>query len=97
MVMGGFAITWIGFTFIKFPAILLIPMCIFGGALVGAMWAAIPGYLKARRGVHEVVTTIMECHRHRFSEKQFTEHCRVTGHMRGYFCGLSFKAHQNRV
>jgi simple sugar transport system permease protein len=53
MVMGGFAITWIGFTF------LLIPMCIFGGALVGAMWAAIPGYLKARRGVHEVVTTIM--------------------------------------
>jgi simple sugar transport system permease protein len=34
-------------------------MCIFGGALVGAMWAAIPGYLKARRGVHEVVTTIM--------------------------------------
>jgi simple sugar transport system permease protein len=59
MVMGGFAITWIGFTFIKFPAFLLIPMCILGGAMVGAMWAAIPGYLKARRGVHEVVTTIM--------------------------------------
>jgi simple sugar transport system permease protein len=59
MVMGGFAITWIGFTFIKFPAFLLIPLCIIGGAVVGAMWAAIPGYLKARRGVHEVVTTIM--------------------------------------
>jgi len=59
MVMGGFAITWIGFTFIKFPAVLLIPFCILGGAAVGAMWAAIPGYLKARRGVHEVVTTIM--------------------------------------
>ena len=59
MVMGGFAITWIGFTFIKFPAFLLIPLCILGGAVVGAMWAAIPGYLKARRGVHEVVTTIM--------------------------------------
>jgi len=59
MVMGGFAITWIGFTFIKFPAFLLIPFCIIGGAVVGAMWAAIPGYLKARRGVHEVVTTIM--------------------------------------
>ena len=28
MVMGGFAITWIGFTFIKFPAFLLIPFCI---------------------------------------------------------------------
>jgi ABC-type uncharacterized transport system permease subunit len=59
MVMGGFAITWIGFTFVKFPAFMLIPLCILGGAVVGAMWAAIPGYLKARRGVHEVVTTIM--------------------------------------
>jgi simple sugar transport system permease protein len=59
MVMGGFAITWIGFTFIKLPAFLLIPLCVLGGAAAGAMWAAIPGYLKARRGVHEVVTTIM--------------------------------------
>ena len=59
MVMGGFAITWIGFTFVKFPAFMLIPLCILGGAVVGAMWAAIPGYLKAKRGVHEVVTTIM--------------------------------------
>ena len=59
MVMGGFAMTWIGFTFVKLPALLLIPICIVGGAAVGAMWAAIPGYLKARRGVHEVVTTIM--------------------------------------
>jgi simple sugar transport system permease protein len=30
-----------------------------GGAALGAMWASIPGYLKARRGVHEVVSTIM--------------------------------------
>ncbi|MDH3884394.1 MAG: hypothetical protein OET63_09275, partial [Desulfobacterales bacterium] len=35
MVMGGFAITWIGFTFVKLPAFLLIPLCILGGALVG--------------------------------------------------------------
>jgi len=59
MVMGGFAITWIGFTFVQLPSFMLIPLCIMGGATVGAMWAAIPGYLKARRGVHEVVTTIM--------------------------------------
>ncbi len=59
MVMGGFAITWIGFTFVKLPAFLLIPLCIIGGALVGGIWGGIPGYLKARRGVHEVVTTIM--------------------------------------
>ncbi len=59
MVMGGFALTWIGFTLAKLPAFLLIPLCILGGALAGAIWGGIPGYLKARRGVHEVVTTIM--------------------------------------
>ncbi|MCK4984851.1 MAG: ABC transporter permease, partial [Desulfobacterales bacterium] len=59
MVMGGFAITWIGFTFVKLPAFLLIPLCILGGAVVGGIWGGIPGYLKARRGVHEVVSTIM--------------------------------------
>ena len=59
MVMGGFALTWIGFTFARLPAFLLIPLCIVGGAVAGAIWGGIPGYLKARRGVHEVVTTIM--------------------------------------
>jgi simple sugar transport system permease protein len=59
MVMGGFAITWIGFTFVNLPAFLMIPLCILGGAVVGGIWGGIPGYLKARRGVHEVVTTIM--------------------------------------
>ena len=59
MVMGGFAITWIGFTFVTLPAFLLIPLCIIGGAVAGGLWGGIPGYLKARRGVHEVVTTIM--------------------------------------
>ena len=59
MVMGGFALTWIGFTFAKLPAFLLIPLCMLGGAVAGAIWGGIPGYLKARRGVHEVVTTIM--------------------------------------
>jgi general nucleoside transport system permease protein len=59
MVMGGFALTWIGFTFAGLPAFLLVPLCILGGAAAGAFWGSIPGYLKARRGVHEVVTTIM--------------------------------------
>ncbi|MDY0091230.1 MAG: ABC transporter permease [Candidatus Vecturithrix sp.] len=59
MVMGGFAITWIGFTFTSLPGFLLIPLCILSGAAVGAIWGAIPGYLKAKLGVHEVVNTIM--------------------------------------
>jgi ABC-type uncharacterized transport system permease subunit len=59
MVMGGFAITWIGITFAGLPSILLIPLCIVCGALAGGIWGGIPGYLKAKLGVHEVVNTIM--------------------------------------
>ena len=59
MVIGGFAIAWVGFTFTGLHPILHIPMCVMAGFLAGALWGAIPGYLKATRGVHEVVTTIM--------------------------------------
>jgi ABC-type uncharacterized transport system permease subunit len=36
-----------------------MPFAILGGAAFGALWAAIPGYLQAKRGSHIVVTTIM--------------------------------------
>lgn len=38
---------------------LLIPICALSGALFGAVWGFIPGYLQARRGSHVVITTIM--------------------------------------
>jgi simple sugar transport system permease protein len=41
------------------PGILLIPLGILGAAAFGALWAAIPGYLQAKRGSHIVITTIM--------------------------------------
>ncbi len=41
------------------PGFLLIPLGILGAAAFGAAWAAIPGYLQARRGSHIVITTIM--------------------------------------
>lgn len=59
MAIGGFAMTWVGFTFSGVPGFLLIPVCILVGAAVGGIWGAIPGYLKAKLGVHEVVNTIM--------------------------------------
>ena len=59
MIMGGFALTWVGFTFTGLPWVLLIPLCVLAGMFAGGLWGAIPGYLKAKRGVHEVVTTIM--------------------------------------
>lgn len=38
---------------------LALPAAIMGAALFGALWAAIPAYLQARRGSHIVITTIM--------------------------------------
>lgn len=41
------------------PGILLIPLSLLSGALAGGIWGLIPGYLKAKTGAHEVITTIM--------------------------------------
>lgn len=41
------------------PGWLLIPIMIIASALSGAVWGGIVGFLKAWRGAHEVVTTIM--------------------------------------
>ncbi|ARE38741.1 putative nucleoside ABC transporter, permease 1 component [Rhodovulum sp. P5] len=38
---------------------LALPVAILGGALFGALWAAIPAWLQATRGSHIVITTIM--------------------------------------
>src|SRR2546422_11397610 len=36
-----------------------MPLAVVAGALAGAAFGFIPGFLKARTGAHEVVTTIM--------------------------------------
>ncbi len=59
MYIGTFLATWVGFTFTNLPAFILIPLCILTAAAGGALWAAVPGILKARTGVHEVIVTIM--------------------------------------
>jgi simple sugar transport system permease protein len=59
MYIGTFLATWVGFTFTNLPAFILIPLCILAAAAGGALWAAVPGILKAKTGVHEVIITIM--------------------------------------
>lgn len=56
--VGGFAAAWVGIHF-NLPAIFLIPCCLFAAMAAAAGWATIPGILKARYGVHEVINTIM--------------------------------------
>jgi simple sugar transport system permease protein len=53
----GVAITVLHLDFL--PGFLLVPLGILGAAAFGAAWAAIPGYLQAKRGSHIVITTIM--------------------------------------
>jgi simple sugar transport system permease protein len=55
---GAIASTFFGYT-LSWPGWLLLPVCILIGILAGAAWAAIPGFLKAYRGAHEVITTMM--------------------------------------
>lgn len=57
--VGAFAAAWVGFTFVDLPGFVLIPLAFLGGALVGGVWGLLPGYLKARLRVDEIVTTIM--------------------------------------
>lgn len=56
--LGAFAGAIVGgVAGIPFP--LHVVLALFGGFLFGAFWGFIPGILKAWRGAHEVVTTIM--------------------------------------
>jgi ABC-type uncharacterized transport system permease subunit len=44
---------------VQLPAIIHLPLALLGGMLGGAAYGAIPGYLKAKTGAHEVINTIM--------------------------------------
>ena len=57
--LGAFAAAWVGYSFAGLPSIIHVPLTLAAGWLGGAVWAAIPGVLKAFSGAHEVITTIM--------------------------------------
>jgi general nucleoside transport system permease protein len=57
--IGAIVGAYIGQAFHGLPAIIHLPLTLACAALGGAIWAGIPGYLKARTGAHEVITTIM--------------------------------------
>jgi len=53
----GYALpAWLGF---DLPAYILLPLALIAGMIGGAIWAGIPGALKAYTGGHEVINTIM--------------------------------------
>ena len=59
MLAGGFTAIAIGLTFGTLPKIILVPIIIVCGILGGAIWGIVPGVLKAKFNVNEVVSAIM--------------------------------------
>ncbi|MCZ8516224.1 ABC transporter permease [Paenibacillus filicis] len=57
-VMGMTGASWIGIK-LSLPFWIHAPLAVVVGAVLGGLWGAIAGYLKAKRGVNEVITTIM--------------------------------------
>ena len=56
---GSIMAVWIGSELPDLPGLLHLLLAVVAGALMGAVWAGIAGFLKATRGVHEVISTIM--------------------------------------
>lgn len=57
--IGSVCAAWAGAAFSGLPTIIHLPLVLIIGALGGALWAAFPGFLKARTGAHEVISTMM--------------------------------------
>ena len=60
LLVGAVAAGAVGARFGSLPGPLLFPMVLLAGIGAGAVWGGIAGYLKAARGVNEVITTIMQ-------------------------------------
>ena len=56
---GAFAAAVAALALPDAPAVLIVPLATFAAVAAGAVWGAIPGLLRAGRGVHEVLNTIM--------------------------------------
>ncbi len=59
LAVGAMAADMVGLTFTSWPSWILVPTMLLASILAGAIWGGIAGFLKAWRGAHEVVTTIM--------------------------------------
>ncbi|MCA9833423.1 MAG: ABC transporter permease [Thermomicrobiales bacterium] len=59
LITGGFVAALVGAWDLGLPSVIYVPLALLAGALGGAVWGFFPGFLKARYGAHEVITTIM--------------------------------------
>lgn len=57
-VMGALSAAWIGAA-LPLPPVIHVIVALLAAAIGGGLWGSIAGFLKARTGAHEVITTIM--------------------------------------
>lgn len=59
MTIGGLTAVIAGFTLTGLPLVIHLPLALLAGIAGGVIWGGFPGWLRARTGAHEVITTIM--------------------------------------
>src|SRR5262245_113164 len=59
LTLGALAAAFVGAVFTGMPPVLAPLLAGLAAVAAGAAWGAIPGWLRARRGSHEVIVTIM--------------------------------------
>jgi ABC-type uncharacterized transport system permease subunit len=59
LLLGAIFSAYVGWQVTGLPAVLHVPLCLLVGATFGAVPAVVAGVLKAWRGAHEVIVTIM--------------------------------------
>jgi len=59
IIVGALMATWFSLTCRTWPGWLLIPATMIMGFLTGAVWGFVPGILKARLRVNEILSTVM--------------------------------------
>ncbi len=59
LISGALAAAWAGYALTGLPMVIHLPLCLIIGAIFGSIVGYIAGALKAYRGIHEVITTIM--------------------------------------
>jgi general nucleoside transport system permease protein len=57
--LGALGSTLVGLYGAGLPAFIHIPLALLAGFVFGGIWGWLPGYLKAVRGINEVVTTLL--------------------------------------
>lgn len=56
--IGAIVGTWIGLN-VSLPAIALLPLMFAGAGIAGALWIAVPAWLRVKWGINEIITTLL--------------------------------------